>query len=184
MMPVLESSASVKPSAASFPSFTAWRTAVLRVMPAGCLAMLCCLACAAAESPSAPGKPSQDSDFRGRVVCLAEEMAARHGADVPKDHPHQWGFRTNDGRLLTLVRTKNTEAFFTDPRLRTRELIVRGRVFPGTQLLDAIPLRSVKDGVVHDLYYWCDICAIKGVTPGECMCCQDPVELVEKPLGE
>ena len=37
-------------------------------------------------------------------------------------------------------------------------------------------------GVVHDLYYYCDTCAIRAVAPGDCVCCQAPVELVEKPI--
>jgi hypothetical protein len=41
-------------------------------------------------------------------------------------------------------------------------------------------MRSVRNGVVFDLYYYCDICAIKTLAPGPCMCCQGPVELTEK----
>lgn len=150
----------------------------------GCAALITALWNSAAQDDPPPEKQrlQHDVELRGRVVCLAEEMAKQHGADVPKEHPHQWGFKTVDGKLYTLVRTKNTEAFFADARVRQRELIVRGRVFPGTMLLDAAPLRSVKDGVLHDLYYWCDICSIKGIAPGECVCCREPVELVEKPL--
>jgi hypothetical protein len=43
-------------------------------------------------------------------------------------------------------------------------------------------MKSIRGGVVYDLYYYCDICAIKTVAPGPCVCCQAPVELVEKPL--
>jgi len=43
-------------------------------------------------------------------------------------------------------------------------------------------MKSIRNGVVCDLYYYCDICAIRTVAPGPCVCCQAPVELVEKPL--
>jgi hypothetical protein len=138
-----------------------------------------------AGEPSIPAKSNEgDIELRGRVVCLAEEMAKLHGANVLQDHLHQWGFKTADGKYYTLVRTRNTEAFFSDEEMRQRELLIRGRVFPDTLLLDAIPLRSVKNGKIHDIYYWCDICSIRSVAPGECMCCQAPVKLVENPLSE
>jgi hypothetical protein len=35
---------------------------------------------------------------------------------------------------------------------------------------------------VHDLYYFCDICAIKSLTQEVCACCQEPVRLVEEPV--
>ena len=58
---------------------------------------------------------------------------------------------------------------------------ITGRIFPKTHLLEAIRLQAVHNGVVHDLYYYCDTCAIHAATPGDCVCCQAPVELVEKP---
>ena len=41
---------------------------------------------------------------------------------------------------------------------------------------------SVRNGVVHELYYYCTICDIESVSPAPCACCQGPVELIEKPL--
>ena len=34
-----------------------------------------------------------------------------------------------------------------------------------------------------DLYYWCEVCSIRGVDPGPCACCQAKVELREAPAG-
>ncbi len=31
----------------------------------------------------------------------------------------------------------------------------------------------------HDIYYWCDICAIKRFEKKECECCGAPMELRE-----
>jgi hypothetical protein len=36
--------------------------------------------------------------------------------------------------------------------------------------------------VVYDLHYYCTVCNIESVTPGPCVCCQDEVELKERPL--
>ena len=139
---------------------------------------------AVAESPlQGPDKLTRDVELRGRVVCLPEEMHRLHGAHLPSSHTHVYGFKTLEGVFYTLLRTKNSEAFFADEQIRRKELIVKGRVFPNSNVLDATPLRTVVDGVVFDLYYYCDICTIKTVTPGECMCCQEPVVLLVKPLG-
>ena len=139
---------------------------------------------AEAESPlQGHDKLNRDVELRGRVVCLPEEMHRLHGAHLPASHAHVYGFKTLEGVFYTLLRTKNSEAFFADERIRRKELIVKGRVFPNSNVLDATPLRTVVDGVVFDLYYYCEICSIKTVIPGECMCCQEPVVLMVKPVG-
>ena len=124
---------------------------------------------------------NEEIQLRGRIVCLAEEMHRLHQTSLPTGHEHLYGFRTNEGTYYTLLRTRTSEALFADKRLHERELIVRGRVLPNTQILDAIPIGSVRDGRHYELYYWCTVCAIKTVIPGPCMCCQDDVEFVEKP---
>ena len=47
-----------------------------------------------------------------------------------------------------------------DEQLREKDLIINGRVFPKTQLLEIVRFSSIKDGVVHELYYYCDTCYI------------------------
>lgn len=142
-----------------------------------------------AEPKDPPVRESSNSagtqlvEFRGTIVCLAEEMRNSYQAELPTSHEHIYGFRSNDGVFYTLLRTKLSEALFVDERLRKKELIVKARVFPKTQLLEVMGnLKSVENGIVNDLYYYCDICVIQTVAPGKCLCCQEPVELVEKPL--
>ena len=126
----------------------------------------------------------QAIEFRGRVVCLAEEMHRLYQADLPTNHEHVYGFRTVDGNFYTLLRTKYSEALFVDKRLHEKELILKGRIFPNARLFDVTRMRSIRNGQVYDLYYYCSICSIKTVVPGPCMCCQGPVELTEKPMSE
>jgi hypothetical protein len=127
--------------------------------------------------------PPRQVELRGRVVCLAEEMHRLHQADLPTDHAHLWGFRATDGQHYTLLRTKLSEGLFVDDALRRKELILKGRLFPDSSVFEMTTVRSVKDGVVYDVFYWCDICAIKTLKPGECMCCQAPVVLKEQQVG-
>lgn len=126
----------------------------------------------------------REIELRGHVVCLAEEMSRAYQADLPTNHEHLWGFKTTDNRYFTLLRGKLSEGIFVDERLRAKELIIKGRAFPGSSILETTHLRSVKDGKVHEIYYYCEICAIKTLYPGECMCCQGPVDLIEKPAEE
>ena len=138
----------------------------------------------AAETPPgnapAPAAPLP-VELRGRVVCLAEEMQRHHQAPVPAKHEHLYGFKTADGKLYTLLRTRDSEALFIDARLSDRELLLKGRVFPNSQLFEPQVLREVRDGKVLDLFYWCDICSIQMPAPLPCDCCQGPVRLIERP---
>ena len=136
-----------------------------------------------AESQNAESvEMAKEIRIRGHLVCLAEAMHDLYRADLPANHEHLYGFKTTDGVFYTLLRTNLSEALFVDERLHQKTLIITGRTFPKTHLLEAIRLQTVHDGVLHDLYYYCDTCAIRAAAPGDCVCCQAPVELVEKPV--
>ena len=126
---------------------------------------------------------------RGELVCLAQEMKRLHEAEVPPIHEHIPGFLTTaeakdpDGgaaHYYTLLRTAQSEALFVDKRFEKRTLVLTGRVFPGTDLLEISSFRWLRDGELYEVYYWCEICSIEGVDPGSCACCQRDVELREK----
>jgi hypothetical protein len=125
---------------------------------------------------------SRELEMQGKVVCLPEEMHRVYQTDLPTNHEHIYGFKTTNGVYYTLLRTKLSEALFADQRLREKELLLTGNVLPKSQIFDVTKMKSIRNGVVCDLYYYCEICAIKTVAPGPCVCCQAPVELVEKPI--
>ncbi|RKU37175.1 hypothetical protein C6496_10525 [Candidatus Poribacteria bacterium] len=135
-----------------------------------------------ATPPTETPKP-EEVKLQGNIVCLAEEMHTHYNVELFKSHPHLYGVKTKEGKYYTLLRTSLAEAFFVDERLHEKDLIINGRVFPNTQLLEVIRFSSIKDGVVHELYYYCDTCYIRAVAPGDCDCCQAPVVLIEKPLN-
>ena len=124
-----------------------------------------------------------EAEFRGRVLCLPEEMNRIHKTDLPSPHEHIYGFRTEDGSYYTLLRTKLSEALFMDERLRKKDLLLKGTVLPKTQILDVTHIKSIRDRIVYDVYYYCDVCAIESVSPAECVCCRGPVQLIEKPVS-
>jgi hypothetical protein len=135
-------------------------------------------------APQASLSASREVELQGRVVCLVEATNKISAPHASRPHKHLWGFKTDDGRYYKLLRTRYSEALFADPRLREKQLILKGRLVPGAPTFDVSRIRSVRNGVVCDLYYYCSICSIKTIVPGPCMCCQQPVELVEKPLRE
>jgi len=128
--------------------------------------------------------PVEQVELQGRAVCLAEEFHSRYQAELPTRHQHLWGFKTTDGKCYTLLAGKYSEAIFLDERVRAKELRVKARLFPNTQVIELTYFHSVKNGKLQDLYYYCDVCAIKTVSPQVCACCQAPVVLVEKPPGQ
>ena len=135
-----------------------------------------------ATPPTEAPKP-EAVELKGTVVCLAEEMHSHYNVELFKTHEHLYGIKTEEGKYYTLLRTSLAEALFIDERLHEKVLLINGRVFPETQLLEITRFASIKDGVVHELYYYCDTCYIRTVAPGNCDCCQAPVVLIEKPLN-
>jgi hypothetical protein len=159
------------------------KRAVLWLLPAWLLSLFLAATSCHAEA----GKPAPEAlpavQYQGHVVCVAEEMHRRYGTELPTGHQHIWGFKASDGKCYTLLEGKFSEAIFKDPRVRAKELRIKARLLPGSQVLEMTYFRSVKDGVVQDLYYYCEVCAIKTVSPEICACCQSPVELIEKPAS-
>ena len=133
-------------------------------------------------TPSTEEQKPEKVELHGNIVCLAEEMHAHYKVELFSQHDHLYGFKTEDGKYYTLLRTSLAEALFVDERLHEKDLVINGRVFPKTQLLEVTRFLSIRDGMRHDLYYYCDTCYIRTVAPGSCDCCQAPVVLIERPL--
>lgn len=119
---------------------------------------------------------------QGRLVCLAEEMRTHFGARVPPVHDHMLAFRVDgdvpagEPRYYTILRTHFAKALFEDRRYEKESLVLSGRVYPGSSALDVTRFRWIKDGKLEELFYWCEVCAIKTVDPDRCACCQAEVE--------
>jgi len=134
--------------------------------------------------PTAPADSAEAArvEVEGKVVCLPEAIQTRYGTELPTGHTHIYGLQAGDGSYYTLLRTKYSEALFADQRVRQKQLLLAGRVFPKSHILEVTRIRSVREGVVYDLFYYCSVCHIESISPGPCECCQGPVELTEKPL--
>ncbi len=123
---------------------------------------------------------AKDVSLRGKIVCLTEELDKRFNVlpDCDKRH-HVYSLKTGDGKIHPLLPTETSAAVWMDERFRQRELQITARSFPDTDHIEVIKIQSWLNAKLHDLYYYCDICAITAFKPGACECCQEPVEFRE-----
>lgn len=132
---------------------------------------------AAGDSPAA----AQDITVRGRAICLTEELERLYGVISDcDDRGHLYAIRTADGKTYPLLPVDTASAVWMDDRYRQRELNVIARIFPQGPHLEVIKFQSWKNGQLHDLDYFCDVCMISTHKPGPCECCQDPVVFRER----
>ena len=79
------------------------------------------------------------------------------------------------GRTVWLLHT------LQDKRLADREIRVEGEWQPdGT--LKVNHFYTLHSGKLFRVRYFCEICNIEALEPGECVCCQQPTELQEIPV--
>jgi hypothetical protein len=145
--------------------------------------LLALLGCATTGSRAEEEKlstPAAKSGTNEPVVELKGKIAPSPGKSRG-----EVGFKTDSGIAYTLVSNRMSSALFIDTNLQAKTLLLKGRVLPGTRDFEVTGnLRSIRDHQVHDLYYYCDVCSIPGSDPGPCMCCREPVYLIEEPRGE
>jgi len=65
-----------------------------------------------------------------------------------------------------------------DKRLANREVRLEG-VMKGDGTFQVERLYTVKDRRLYRVRYFCKICNIEALEPGNCVCCQQPTELQE-----
>lgn len=111
--------------------------------------------------------------------CLAATGSVRGRlAPVADDEPLR--LVMPDGESVELVLESGLESTMRDPQLATRLWEVRGqRTAEGR--LGVEKIFTVKDGQLHRVTYYCEICHITTHEPGMCMCCQGDTDLRELP---
>jgi hypothetical protein len=117
--------------------------------------------------------------FKGKVVPLTDLLAK---SDIKLDSdaaPHWLALVTDDGKVYPIVKETGGRMFFKDKTLLNRAMQLSGRVVPGSMLLQVSVVNSLHKGKAHEVYYWCDICAIKRGEKNDCECCGGPMELKE-----
>ncbi len=70
-----------------------------------------------------------------------------------------------------------------DKRLLHREVRLEGTARPdGTFQVER--LYTLRDGKLYRVRYYCQVCNIEALEPGDCVCCQQPTELQEIPVSQ
>jgi rubrerythrin len=110
--------------------------------------------------------------LRGRIKCL----------DGPCDGASpRFGLTTPDEKLYNFLEGDELAAIFLDPRVRSHELQITARLHTKDRL-EIIKVKSIINGRIYDLYYFCEVCNITAYAPGPCPCCRKELELRETPL--
>ena len=120
--------------------------------------------------------------FNGKVVPLADIIAKQGSKLDPDAAPYWLALVTDDGKIYPLVKDPGGRMFFKDAKLLNRPMRLTGRLLPGSTLLQVVNVHSYLNGKLHDVYYWCDICTIRGYEAGICDCCGDMMVRKETPV--
>lgn len=130
-----------------------------------------------AQTPAEKSAPT--AYFKGKVLPLAQAINAKVDDDA------NWlVLVADDGTIYPLVKDNGSRLFYKDKRLLNRPMRLTARQVPGSTILNVVQTHSFLKGQLHEVYYWCDICTIRGFQPGICDCCGDPMELRETPAKE
>src|SRR5262245_21064033 len=131
---------------------------------------------------SAGGKPGKQRYFQGKVVPLAR-LLEKSGVQLDKDAaPHWLALAGDDGKVYPLVKDVASRMFFKDARMLDRPVRLTGNLLADTHLLQVVNIHTVKKGQLFEVFYWCDICAIRESELTPCGCCGGPMELRETPI--
>jgi hypothetical protein len=148
-----------------------------RLFPAAIAILMLSLATARAG-----GDADKTQYYMGKVVPVAG-LVEKFGGKLDSDAAStSLALVADDGKVYTLVKDDGSRMFFLDKRLLNRPMRLTGRLLPGSQLLQVVEVHSYKDGVLHNVYYWCDVCAIKRFEKKLCDCCGAPMQLREEPV--
>jgi hypothetical protein len=142
------------------------------------------LALVSGRSAEPPAKPKLET-FTGKVVKAADVLK-QQGIELDPDAAPNWlVLQTADGKAHPIVKDIGGRMFYHDPALLGRDYEIQGRILPGTPLLQVVQVAGLKAGKRYDIYYWCEVCAIKRHAlekTGVCECCGGPMERREVEL--
>lgn len=111
------------------------------------------------------------------VPALASAEAIR-GTLVPPAAGEKLQLALTGGGTVDLELDEGLELTMRDPQLAKRLWELRGQHQDGGRFA-VEKIFTVKDGELHRVTYYCEICHITTHEPGLCMCCQGDTDLRE-----
>ena len=109
----------------------------------------------------------------------ADQTIVKLDADAD---PYSLALQCEDGKVYLLLKDPGSRMFFKDAKLLNRPMRLTGRLVANGALSQVVNVHSYVGGKVHEAYYWCDICIIRGYEAGICDCCGGPMEFREAPV--
>jgi hypothetical protein len=136
----------------------------LRGIAAG---LFVCVALSISPSSFAQGEPPHLGVLEGKLLSTSANcpVVRVHGKDQPLS-----------GYTTYLYHT------LQDKRLANREVRLEGAM-KGDGTFEVERLYTVKGGKLYRVRYFCKVCNIEALEPGNCVCCQQPTELQEVPVA-
>jgi hypothetical protein len=135
---------------------------------------------------AADAKPTPKiEEFKGKVVPLAD-LVAKTGTKLDADaDATSLVLVVDDGKVYTLAKDGGSRLFFKDKELLKRPMRLTGKLLPGSQILVVSAVHSYVKDELCEVYYWCDVCAIKrGEKEASCECCGGAMVRKEEPIGK
>ena len=127
---------------------------------------------------------TKPSFYDGKIVPI-KELVEKIGSKLDADAEPTWlALETDKGDIYPLIKDEGSRMFFKDATLLKRPMSLTGKLLPNSTLIQVLEVNSMKDGKLHDIYYWCDICSIKRYEKKICECCGGPMELREEPVRD
>lgn len=118
-------------------------------------------------------------ELKGTLTPIAKLMEKQK---VVVDADAGMALVTAEGKVYPLMKDKTSRFLFMDKRLHERTIQVTAKLVAGTGMAQLTEVYTLKEGKLHDVYYWCQNCALRASEPGACLCCGAMTELVEVPL--
>jgi hypothetical protein len=143
-----------------------WASASMRVMAIGLIVWTAALA--ASPLYAAQGETLHLAALEGKLLSIPGQgpVLRTHEKDQPLSATTTYLFHT----LL-------------DKRLANREVRLEGTMkADGT--FEVERLYTVRNGKLYRVRYFCKVCNIEALEPGDCVCCQHPTELQEIPADD
>ena len=141
-------------------------SAPLQVLAVGLI--ICAAVLAASSLRAAQGAARHLAALEGKLLSIPEQGPALriHEKDQPLSATTTYLFHT-----------------LQDKRLADREVRVEGSMkADGT--FEVERLYTIRNGKLYRVRYFCKLCNIEALEPGDCVCCQQPTELQEIPIAD
>jgi hypothetical protein len=121
------------------------------------------------------------ASFAAEPATKTNNLVELKGRVVPAPGSTNLQFRVESGPVYKLLPSRDAQALFADANLHSKVLLVKSKVHPKENALEVIgTLRTIRNGKVYELYYYCNVCSVETSFPGPCVCCREPVVLRER----